>query len=241
MNDIALNELKIEMIDALVDNGKNGYWYRSWYENRYGLKDSQGNWVVRPLYADLYKSEDMYTAIYKGKHGKKILFFDKYGKLAFNPDIEIIETRDFKNGCALVLVAGVESIDKSVPWTYVVNLCKWGLMDKNGNFIVEPKFDYENEVQITDKKMLVKLIKDNGCSILNYASPSLLLDKKDIITFKRAIKYYLLKEYAITHSKEELKQNCLNQNSTFKQIRKNKLRESLLNLKTNTQSYEREM
>ena len=241
MNDIALNKLRIEMIDTLVDNGKDGYWYRSWYENRYGLMDNQGNWVVRPIYADLYKSEDMYTAIYKSKHGKKILFFNSYGKLAINPDIEIIEARDFKDGCALVLVAGKSSVDKSVPWTYVVNLCKWGLVDKEGNFVVEPKFDYESQVQITDKKILVDIIKKRGCSILMYSKPSLLQNKKNVITFKRAMKYYLLKQYAISGNKEQLKQECENQNATFKQIRKIKLKENLLNLKEQSEIYENEM
>ena len=77
MENLVLPKVHIDMIETLVDNGKNGFWNKTWYENRYGLKDDNNNWIVDPIFFDIYESDNIkiynigYKLFYVNKINKK--------------------------------------------------------------------------------------------------------------------------------------------------------------------------
>lgn len=232
MNNLVLGGLKIKSEDVLVDNGENGFWHKSWYETKYGLTNATGSWVISPIFEKISKSEDMYIASYLSKSEKRIYFINSNGKIAFNSNLNIIDAKDFKHGCSLIQVADISKTNKSLPWTYVVNLCKWGLIDKSGNVLCQPSCNYEHEVKIQNMKTLVEKIKTDGCEILNYADSKLFINANNVKIFKAATKYYVVNCYNKTRNKEYLKTVIDKQNAEFKKVRRIKLAENLFELKT---------
>lgn len=226
-----VEKLKIEPKDVLVDNGENDFWHKSWYETRYGLMDSNGYFVVPAIFKDISVSEDMFIATYHSKGGKKIFFINQNGKVVTNNAINIIDAKDFKNGCSIIQTADIFDGGNNVPWTYVSNLCKWGLMDKFGNILVAPVYDYEYQVKIKDVEMLCNEVKLLGCGVLNYAHESLFSNMHNIVKFRRAIKLYLISSYAKSKDKEQLKFDVEQQNKQFQKIKARKLAENLFVVK----------
>ncbi len=223
--------LKIKGKDVLVDNGEQGFWNKSWYETRYGLVNSNGFFVIPPIFASISMSEDIFIASHISKGGKRIFFLDNTGKVIVNNKYNIIDAKGFKNGYCLIQVADIINGGYDVPWTYVSNLCKWGLIDKKGNVIVSPKYSYEHDVKVKDINILVNEIKHKGVNILNYADESLYSSSSNVIKFKRALKLYLLNYYAKNRNKDDLKRELEKQNKEFKKIKFKKLAENLFALR----------
>ncbi len=223
--------LKIKGKDVLVDNGEQGFWNKSWYETRYGLVNPNGYFVVPPIFANITESENMFIASYSTKGGKRIFFLDNTGKIVVNNKYNIIDTKGFKNGYCLIQTADLLNGGYDVPWPYVSNLCKWGLIDKKGNILVSPKYSYEHDVKVKDVNILVNEIKHNGVSILNYADENLYSSSLNVVKFKRALKLYLLNYYAKNRNKEALKIELEKQNKEFKKIKFRKLAENLFTIK----------
>lgn len=223
--------LKVKSKDVLVDNGEQGFWNKSWYETRYGLVNANGYFVVPPIFASIVTSENMFIASYSSKGGKRIFFLDNTGKVVVNNRYNIIDAKGFKNGYCLIQTADLLNGGYDVPWTYVSNLCKWGLIDKKGNVIVIPKYNYAHDVKINDVNVLLKEVKNNGVSILNYADETLYSSSINVIKFKRALKLYLLNYYAKNKNKEALKLELEKQNKEFKRIKFKKFAENLFAIK----------
>ena len=228
--------LKIETKDVLVDNGEQGFWNQSWYETRYGLMDSHGFWVVPAIFKDISQSEDMFIANYESKGGKKVFFITNTGKVIKNNNLNIIEAKDFKHSCSIIHTADIFSGGHNVPWTYVSNLCKWGLIDKKGNVVVPPIFDYDYEVKIKNMSVILNEVKQFGCEILNYADESLFTNVRNVVMFRKAIKLYLLTTYSKTRDKQQLKIDVTNQNKEFKKIKTRKLAENLFSIRINNKN-----
>lgn len=90
-------------------------------KHKYGYIDSTGNFVIKPKfdYASDFLGDNFAKIIYKGKQG----WINKKTKVfVFNPHYEgVIISRDI----IFVKLSG-----------------KWGIVDENGKFTVEPKFDW---------------------------------------------------------------------------------------------------
>lgn len=217
------DKLYIKTKDVEVDNGENGFWYKSWYEVRYGLYNKNGEEIVPPVFTDISESEDMFIGIYARKGQKEIYFINNKGKIV-ETNLNIIDAKDFKHGYSIIQVADLSTYNRSVPWTYVVNECKWGLIDKEGNVICKPTFDYEHEVEISDLDLINNKIKENGFSVLNYVSSKVFLKLDNIKEFKNALKTYLVNYYKQTKDKDLLKEEIEKQNKMLKEIAQAKLR-----------------
>ena len=142
MKELIVN-LKISSKITLIDNGENSYFSKSYFERLYGLTDMAGRWVVPAIFSSIEQSEDMFIASTISKVGKQIYFVDKFGRVVFkNNKLNIINARGFKYGCSLIEVANIyDQSGKFLPWTYLANNCKWGLIDKKGNLLCSPKFN----------------------------------------------------------------------------------------------------
>lgn len=235
MGDI-VQYLKIKEKDVLVDNGEQGFWNKSWYERRYGLVNSNGHFVVPPIFKNIEMSDDMYIARFQSKSGNRLFFLDNTGKIVVNNKYNIIDTKGFKNGYCLIQTADILNGGYDVPWTYVSNLCKWGLIDKKGNVLVKPKYFYEHDVKIKDTNLLINEIKHSGVAVLNYADETLFANSINVLKFKRALKIYLLNYYAENKDKQALKIELEKQNKEFKKIKFRKLAENLFANKNDTNS-----
>lgn len=222
--------LEIDTKDVLVDNGEDGFWHKSWYEPKYGLKNCNGKWIVAPVFDEIKKTGGAYTASINKKSEKRLFLINANGKVCLLGS-NVLEVKAVSNGYYLFKTAQKGAMRRDLPWTYVSNLCKWGLMDNNGNVVVNANFEYEHDVKIKNKDFLLKNVKQNGCGVLELADEGLFLNLKNIKSFKKAIKFYLLKEYYFNKDKVQLKSNLNYQNAQFKKIKQHKMAENLFNVK----------
>ena len=96
-------------------------WYKT--NGRYGLADTTGTILIKPIYEDLtyFSSNGLALAKSNGKYG----YINNKGDIVI--DFKYDDARGFKYDLAPVKIKG-----------------KWGFIDKKGNFKIEPK--YENVI-----------------------------------------------------------------------------------------------
>lgn len=220
-----LNKESIVSKEVYVDNGEQGYWYKGWYEVKYGLVNDDGEWVIPAMFNDIAYSEGMFIAKYKTDHCSKIYFINDKGQIPFKSNLNIIEAKDYYYGYSLIQVADISEYSHSVPWTYVIDQCKWGLIDKNGNVIEQPVYDYEHEVKISNITKLAVIIAHKGCEVLHYADENLFTNEKNNKVIEVSMKKYLINYYNSCKDKESLKKEKLKQEKLLKEIKKSKLDE----------------
>lgn len=85
----------------------------------WGYIDEKGNWAIQPTYNHVFGFSEG-AAIVEAKGGWKLI--DKENKQIGNMTFSAV--KPFRNGLA------------------VVRTNKWGAIDKQGNWVIEPKFDY---------------------------------------------------------------------------------------------------
>lgn len=98
----------------------------------YGLIETSGNFIIKPIYDDVYPDGDLIAFAKDKKYG----WLEVSGKTHINPQFDMI--RLFNNNKR----TSVQIDDK------------WGIIDNNGNYIVKPQYD--EAMQINDKIGYVK-------------------------------------------------------------------------------------
>lgn len=97
---------------------KDKFWYNK--QGKYGLADTTGTILIKPIYEYLTYFSDNGLAL--TKKNNKFGYINENGIVVI--DFRFEEARGFRNGLAGVKVNG-----------------KWGFINKKGQFIIEPKFD----------------------------------------------------------------------------------------------------
>lgn len=145
---------KSELIE--VSNGESDYWEETWNESRWGFIDENDNWIIKPIYKYLSEfNEGLAIADnekYINKKGKIILSIfpydgDKKVKAIkqFN-NKSVIEINPFNNGLALIGTADTFRDSHSTEY----KVCKtYGLIDKNGDWALQPTILDKNNVSFT--------------------------------------------------------------------------------------------
>jgi hypothetical protein len=97
---------------------KDKFWFNK--QGKYGLADTTGTILIKPIYEYLTYFSDNGLAL--TKKGNKFGYINENGVVII--DFKFDDARGFKNGFAGVKVNG-----------------KWGFIDRKGRFVIEPKFD----------------------------------------------------------------------------------------------------
>ncbi len=97
---------------------KDKFWFNK--QGKYGLADTLGTILIKPIYDYLTYFSDNGLAM--TKKGDKFGFINENGIVII--DFKFDKVRGFKNDLAGAMVNG-----------------KWGFIDKKGKFVIEPKFD----------------------------------------------------------------------------------------------------
>lgn len=123
-------------VGAIVD-GRGGW----------GYIDQKGQFVIKPRFAMADDFHDGLSAVAVGpsEENAKWGFIDKTGTVVIEPQFD--EFRGFENGLAVVRVGGgfgdqqqsetINALNHTTP----LKVGKWGVIDKQGRFVVNPRFD----------------------------------------------------------------------------------------------------
>ena len=113
----------------------------------WGYIDHKGQFVIKPRFpaADDFHDGLAAVAVGPSEENAKWGFIDKTGAVVITPQFD--EVRDFENGRAVVRVGGGSGVQQKsemlnvINHTTPLNVGKWGVIDKQGHFIVNPRFD----------------------------------------------------------------------------------------------------
>ena len=94
-------------------------WYKT--EEKYGLADTTGTILIKPIYENLtyFSKNGLAVAKRNGKYG----YINNKGDIII--DFKYEDARGFKYDLAPVKING-----------------KWGFIDESGNFKIKPKYEY---------------------------------------------------------------------------------------------------
>ena len=153
-------------------------------EGKYGFLDEKGNWVVAPVYEEVFKYEDGRAFVKHHSEGQNDYCYDLID-LDGNVILESIDlvtfNNGFENGLAVVRVPACEE-DNNL---YVVGKC--GVIDRDGKWVVPPTFGkiqkFNNGFAITVKGGYQGVVDKDGNVILDNIYDSI-YDREDHFVVK---------------------------------------------------------
>src|SRR6218665_3143287 len=103
-----------------------------------GYLGKTGNIVITPKFDEIRDFKEGLAMI---KLDRKWGYIDKNGNIAINPQFDYAE--DFEEGLAVIGEHDVNySNDGRNDWSIDCGSIYWGCIDKNGNIVISPQFDY---------------------------------------------------------------------------------------------------
>jgi len=120
-------------------------------ETRIGFLDQSGSVVIKPAYDDCGKFSEGLVAVQAGGMKPKWSFIDRTGKQMITFPSAVQAVLDFSEGFAGVRVSKASgssfAIETSVGQIFGPGIgayqsgCKWGFVDRSGNYVIEPQYD----------------------------------------------------------------------------------------------------
>lgn len=248
-NTLTTKKLEVKILKIVKEkiwygrvNDYSDKWYAEHKMTHLGMKNANGEWVVPPLFTSISNMQD---GLYLATINNTICFIDSNGSVVLSnkkqncvysnfedmiwwPEKDLYEieqtyaplrySRKFKEINFDILQ--IENFYNGLSVVKTQN--GFGLMDKNGNLIID--YCKNKDVKISDIEKIYELINANGAKILYYASNSIFFLKEHRDIIKQSIKNFLLNTQKLNLSKKQFTKLVETQTILYKKYKQNALK-----------------